>query len=137
MRDNFENAIRELCKAPYGSRIKVNNRYVFIKDHRDITDKPRIIVPGEVDVLILYFRLPSGCTKFKYIPIQGRQVDAIVRSIANEIESTYIEFANRQRRMILDGSTWKIESQIEGAKENPVDWLDEPTTEELIERCLW
>lgn len=137
MRDNFENAIRDLCAAPYGSRIKVNNRYIFIKDRRDITAKPRTIVPGEVDVLILYFKLPSGCTKFKYIPIQGRQLDAIVRSIADEIESTYIQFANRQRRMILDGSTWKIESQIEGAKEAPADWLDEPTTDELIERCLW
>lgn len=133
MRDNFENAIRELCAAPYGSRIKVNNRYILIKDHRD----PHIIVPGEVDVIVLYFRLPSGYVKFKYIPIQGRQVDSIVRSIANEIQDAYIEFANRQRRMMLDGSTWKIERQIEGAKEDPVDWLDEPTEEELIERCLW
>lgn len=137
MRDNFENTIRELCAAPYGSRIKVNNRYIFIKERRDITDKPRTIVPGEVDVLILYLKMPSGYIKFKYIPIQGRQVDAIVRSIANEIQGAYIEFANRQRRMILDGSTWKIESQIEGAKEDPIDWLDEPTTDELIERCLW
>lgn len=133
MRDNFENTIRELCAAPYGSRIKVNNRYILIKDHRD----PHIIVPGEVDVIVLYFRLPSGYVKFKYIPIQGRQVDAIVRSIANEIQGAYIEFANRQRRMMLDGSTWKIERQIEGAKEDPVDLLDEPTEEELIERCLW
>lgn len=133
MRDNFENTIRELCAAPYGSRIKVNNRYILIKDHRD----PHIIIPGEVDVIVLYFRLPSGYVKFKCIPIQGRQVDAIVRSIANEIQGAYIEFANRQRRMMLDGSTWKIERQIEGAKEDPVDWLDEPTTDELIERCLW
>lgn len=115
MRDNFENAIAQLCAAPYGSRIRVNNRYVFIKDRRDITDKPRTIVPGEVDVLILYWRMPSGCVKFKYIPIQGRKTDAIIRSIAKEIQDAYIEFANRQRRMILDGSTWKIETEIEGS----------------------
>ena len=134
MRDNLENAIAQLCAAPYGSRIKVNNRYVFIKDRRDITDKPRIVVPGEVDVLILYWRMPSGCTKFKYIPIQGRKTDAIIRTIAKEIQDAYIEFANRQRRMILDGSTWKIETEIEGSDaeaaielspldaSDPMDW---------------
>lgn len=134
MRDNLENVIAQLCAAPYGSRIRVNNRYIFIKDRRDITDKPRTIVPGEVDVLILYWRMPSGCTKFKYIPIQGRKTDAILRSIAKEIEDAYIEFANRQRRMILDGSTWKIETEIEGSDaeaainlshldpSDPMDW---------------
>jgi hypothetical protein len=109
MRDNFENAIRDLCAAPYGSRIKINSRYILIKDHRD----PRIIVPVEVDVIVLYFRLPSGYVKFKCIPIEGKQVDAIVRAIANEIESAYIEFANRQRRMILDNHTFKIEKEFD------------------------
>lgn len=105
MRQNIYKAIEELLSAPLGARIRINNRYVIIKDRRTIT-APTV-------VLILTFPTPSGRTVFRCITIGGKGVLQLCEEIASEIRDIYQDFARRQFEMILYNQSFKIEKEFE------------------------
>lgn len=113
MRQNIYRAVEELLAAPFGARIRINNRYVLIKDRRKITDKPRTLTTPETPVIILTFPTPSGCTVFKYIPILNKGVLQLCEELASQIRDVYQEFARRQYEMILYNQSFKIETEFE------------------------
>jgi len=113
MRQNIYKAIEELLAAPFGARIRINNRYILIKDRRTITDKPRTLTTPDAPVLILTFRTPSGQTIFRYIPIMRKGVLQLCEELASQIRDVYQEFARRQYEMILYNQSFKIEKEFE------------------------
>lgn len=113
MRQNIYRAIEELLAAPFGARIKINNRYVIIKDKRTITDKPRTFTTTETPVLILTFPTPSGQTIFKYIPFEGKGVLLLCEELASQIRTIYQEFGQQQFEQILYNQTFKIETEFD------------------------
>lgn len=113
MRQNIYRAIEELLAAPFGARIRINNRYILIKDRRTITDKPRTFTTPETPVLILTFPTPSGQTIFRYIPFMNKGVLQLCEELASEIRDVYQEFARRQYEMILYNQSFKIEKEFD------------------------
>lgn len=113
MRQNIYKAIEELLSAPFGARIKINDRYVIIKDKRTITDKPRTFTTPETPVLILTFRTPAGQTVFKYIPIFKKGVMQLCEELASQIRTVYQEFGQQQFERILYNQTFKIETEFD------------------------
>lgn len=113
MRENIYQSIEDLIAAPYGSRIRINNRYILIKDHRTISNKPYKLTGADAPVLILTFRTPSGQTVFRYIPIMKKSVLDLCKELAENIWDIYIKFAQAQYEMILDNHTFKIEKELD------------------------
>ena len=113
MRQNIYKAVEELLAAPFGARIRINNRYIIIKDRRTITDKPRTLTTADSPVLILTFRTPSGQTIFRYLPIMKKGVLQLCEELASQIRDVYQEFARRQYEMILYNQSFKIEKEFE------------------------
>lgn len=113
MRQNIYRAIEELLAAPFGARIRINNRYILIKGKRTITDKPRTFTTPETPVFILTFPTPSGQTIFRYIPFEGKGVLQLCEELASEIRDVYQVFARRQYEMILFNQSFKIEKEFD------------------------
>lgn len=113
MRQNIYKAIEELLAAPFGARIRINNRYILIKDRRTITDKPRTLTTPDAPVLILTFRTPSGQTIFRYIPIMKKGVLQLCEELASQIRDVYQEFGQQQFERILYNQTFKIETEFD------------------------